>query len=61
VVDRINVDVVANDLVKEAIEKHGDYIKVETLTDSINIVEKLDTEEIELNENVSTRLKVEKS
>ena len=61
VTDRIIIEVSAGDELKDAIEKYGDYIKSETLADEIIVNPDLDAGEIELNENVKTRLKVTKS
>ena len=61
VTDRIAVQLTADDKLKEAIEKYGDYIKSETLADDIAFVEDLNTDIIELNENVGTKIKIERS
>ena len=39
VTDRINVSISSNDEFKKALEKHGDYIKTETLADDISLTE----------------------
>ncbi len=61
VVDRIKVKLESNDFVKEAIEKYGDYIKVETLTDELVLIDSLDSDTIELYENISTKIDIERS
>ncbi len=61
VTDRIVVELTADELLKEAIQKFGDYIKSETLADDIIISENVDGENIELTENVKTILKVKRS
>jgi isoleucyl-tRNA synthetase len=61
VTDRIVVELTADELLKEAIQKFGDYIKSETLADDIIISENVDGEEIELTDNVKTILKVKRS
>ncbi|HHH53927.1 MAG TPA: isoleucine--tRNA ligase, partial [Bacteroidetes bacterium] len=61
VTDRIVVELTADELLKEAIQKFGDYIKSETLADDIIISENVDGEEIELTDNVKTILKVSKN
>jgi isoleucyl-tRNA synthetase len=61
VTDRIIVKLTADDILKDAIDKFGDYIKSETLADDIIISENTDEEEMELTENVKTRLKVLKN
>jgi len=61
VTDRIIVKLTADDILKDAIDKFGDYIKSETLADDIIISENTDEEEMELTENVKTKLKVLKN
>ncbi len=61
VTDRIVVQLTIDDKLQKAIEKYGDYIKSETLTDDITFVEDLDTDMIELNENVGTKIKIKRS
>lgn len=60
VTDRIAISLSDNVKIAAVNERHGDYIKAETLGDSIELVSNLDGEEEELNEGVKTVVKVQK-
>ena len=61
VTDRILVKLESNEELVVVIEKYGDYIKLETLADEINLVSKQEGEETELTENISTVIDICKS
>jgi isoleucyl-tRNA synthetase len=60
VTDRIILEFESNEKIKFAIDKTTDYIKNETLADSVNFVEKLDEAEIDL-DGVQIKIKVIKN
>ncbi len=63
VTDKINVLIVKEDSLNEAIIKHKEYIGTQTLAREVNLVEELDTKtakKIELEEDVQTWLKIDK-
>lgn len=61
VTDRIIVEIEKNDQVQNAIASFGEYIKSETLADEILFTKDLDTETIELTENLSCKMKILKN
>ena len=60
VTDKIRVALQRDDAIVPAVERYGDYIKAETLTADLQMVETVDGEEIELPGEVKVRISVEK-
>ncbi|HWY38353.1 MAG TPA: isoleucine--tRNA ligase [Bacteroidia bacterium] len=63
VTDKINVSIARHDMLDAAIKNNLTYICSETLTKNLNIVEKIDKKlglEVEVDENVSTIITIEK-
>ena len=63
VTDRIQIVIEKNDAFNDAIENHREYICVQTLADSITLVDSLDPEyagEVEIDKDVMARIQVEK-
>ncbi len=66
VTDKIEITIEANDLINKAINKYEDYIKSQVLANKIIVAEKLNhnetfAEEIEVDENLTTKILVIKS
>ena len=61
VTDRIIIEISADDALRKAIEINSDYIKSETLADSIRFNQNLVAEEIDLIENVSAKIAISKA
>ena len=62
VTDKIQIRIQHNDQIAEAIEKHKAYIGNQTLAKSIDLVETLNNnaDEIEIDQSIKTRIKIEK-
>jgi isoleucyl-tRNA synthetase len=62
VTDKIQIRIQHNDQIAEAIEKHKAYIGNQTLAKSIDLVEALNNnaDEIEIDQSIKTRIKIEK-
>ena len=63
VTDKINIQIANHEAITKAIEIHGNYISDQTLAKSIVLVEQLEQNTaklVELNETVSTYIKIEK-
>lgn len=65
VTDKIEINIESNKIIDTAIKNHQDYIKSQVLADRINIKESLnhentDAEEIEIDENLSVKVKIQK-
>ncbi|HPF50228.1 MAG TPA: isoleucine--tRNA ligase [Draconibacterium sp.] len=63
VIDRIQIVIEKNNAFNDAIENHREYICVQTLADSITLVDNLDPEyagEVEIDKDVMARIQVEK-
>ncbi|MFP4621113.1 MAG: isoleucine--tRNA ligase [Bacteroidales bacterium] len=62
VTDKIRIHIQSHNQLDEAIEKHKDYIGNQTLAESVNLVDSLNNhaDEIEIDKNVKTLIKIEK-
>ncbi|MGB0404494.1 MAG: isoleucine--tRNA ligase [Salibacteraceae bacterium] len=63
VTDRINVKVIKNDILEEVIKHNFDYIRSETLTETLDLVDNVDVNdgvEIELEEGLQSKLEIQK-
>ncbi len=64
VTDQVHVQIENNDLIAEAIEKHGNYISAQTLAESIDLTDKIENgnaRKIELDDEIILRISVTKS
>ena len=63
VTDKISVEIQRHDAINQAVEKHLDYIGMQTLARKINLVDALDQDstEIEIDENIRTKIRVVRS
>ncbi len=63
VTDNIKISLVTHELLKQAVESHGDYIAGQTLAKEINLVDALSEESgiaVELDADLTTSIKIEK-
>ncbi len=60
VTDRINITIDNHDAIRPAVEQFGDYIKAEVLGDSLTLAENVDGVDVELIDEVSVMILVEK-
>jgi isoleucyl-tRNA synthetase len=62
VTDKIVIDIQKNDAINSAVLNYKDYIGSQTLANKIELVESLsdDSREVEIDENIITRLKISK-
>jgi len=61
VTDKINISILKHQAINKAIEKHSDYISVQTLAVKVQLVDHLpetSSKKVELEEDVITRLKI---
>jgi isoleucyl-tRNA synthetase len=64
VTDQVHVQIENNELIAEAIEKHGNYISAQTLAESIDLTDKIENgnaRKIELDDEIILRISVTKS
>jgi isoleucyl-tRNA synthetase len=64
VTDQVQVKIEKNDLISEAIAKHGNYISAQTLAESIDLTDKIENgnaRKIELDDEIILRISVTKS
>ncbi len=64
VTDKVTIEILKNDAINLAIEHYADYIGQQTLALSVKLVDDLDkslAREVEIDENISTFMKIEKN
>ncbi|MGV8830176.1 MAG: isoleucine--tRNA ligase [Breznakibacter sp.] len=64
VTDKVNIEILKHEAINVAIEHYADYIGLQTLALSVKLVDQLDkslAREVEIDENISTFMKIEKN